>query len=198
MFRNSHPVYLVDDENCVLESLQFLLESYGYQLQAFGCGQQFLDQVDWQQAGCVVLDSRMPGMCGQEVQRLLKESQSPLSIIYLTGHGDVPMAVEALKEGACDFLQKPVDGEILVQAIDRGLEQSATRAEQLNVQRKIDSLTKRERDVAQLLLKGMKNQEMAEALCVSLRTIEVHRANLMKKLDASNVATLIRYVGSMG
>ncbi|MCR9385879.1 response regulator transcription factor [Vibrio metoecus] len=196
MFRNPHPVYLVDDEINVLESLQFLLESYGYQLQAFSCGRQFLDQANWQQAGCVVLDSRMPELCGQEVQRQLNEHNSPLRIIYLTGHGDVPMAVEALKEGACDFFQKPVDGGALVRAIDQALEQSAIRAEQCNALRKVGSLTKRERDVAELVLKGMKNQEMADELCVSLRTIEVHRANLMKKLEVNNMAALIRYMGS--
>lgn len=195
MFRNPHPVYLVDDEINVLESLQFLLESYGYQLQAFSCGQQFLQQVDAQQAGCVVLDSRMPGINGQEVQRWLNQHHSPLGIIYLTGHGDVPMAVEALKEGACDFFQKPVDGDALVKAIDHALEQSATRAEQYNMQSKLKSLTKRERDIAELVVKGMKNQEMADALCVSLRTIEVHRANVMKKLEVSNIASLIRSIG---
>ncbi|MFG0607264.1 response regulator transcription factor [Vibrio mimicus] len=196
MFRNLHPVYLVDDEISVLESLQFLLESYGYQLQAFSCGRQFLEQANWQQAGCVVLDSRMPELCGQEVQRQLNERNSPLRIIYLTGHGDVPMAVEALKEGACDFFQKPVDGDALVRAIDQALELSAICAEQCNARRKIGSLTKRERDVAELVLKGMKNQEMADELCVSLRTIEVHRANLMKKLEVNNMAALIRYMGS--
>ncbi|EEZ00188.1 tetrathionate reductase two-component response regulator [Vibrio sp. RC586] len=196
MFRNLHPVYLVDDEISVLESLQFLLESYGYQLQAFSCGRQFLEQANWQQAGCVVLDSRMPDLCGQEVQRQLNARNSPLRIIYLTGHGDVPMAVEALKEGACDFFQKPVDGDALVRAIDQALELSAICAEQCNARRKIGSLTKRERDVAELVLKGMKNQEMADELCVSLRTIEVHRANLMKKLEVNNMAALIRYMGS--
>ncbi|QXC56371.1 response regulator [Vibrio mimicus] len=196
MFRNLHPVYLVDDEISVLESLQFLLESYGYQLQAFSCGRQFLEQANWQQAGCVVLDSRMPELCGQEVQRQLNERNSPLRIIYLTGHGDVPMAVEALKEGACDFFQKPVDGDALVRAIEQALELSAICAEQCNARRKIGSLTKRERDVAELVLKGMKNQEMADELCVSLRTIEVHRANLMKKLEVNNMAALIRYMGS--
>lgn len=197
MSRNLCPLYIVDDEESVLESMAFMLESYGYEVQSFSSGTDFLNGINLATSGCVLLDSRMPDMRGQDVHQIMNEQMSPISVIYLTGHGDIPMAVDALKAGAVDFFQKPVDGNEIVMAIDRAMEKSQTCSDKLSAKQVLHSLTKRERQVLDLVLKGMKNQEMANQLCVSLRTIEVHRSNVMKKLDVDNVASLIRKVGHL-
>ncbi|NGN97938.1 response regulator transcription factor [Grimontia sp. S25] len=188
---NKGPVFIVDDEDAVRESLVFMLESYGLALKDFASGPAFLESVDISEPGCIVLDSRMPEMRGQELQQILNDAQSPLSIIFLTGHGDVPMAVDALKDGAVDFFQKPVDGDRLVAAIEKALTHSFQRVGHVCVEKKYNSLTDREKEVLKEVLKGQTNQQMSKTLCVSLRTIEVHRANMMKKFDASNVADLV-------
>ncbi|PML77436.1 response regulator transcription factor [Enterovibrio norvegicus] len=185
------PVYVVDDEEPVRDSLVFMLESFDLQLRDFDSGKAFLAGVDISQPGCVILDSRMPEMRGQDVHALLTEARSPLAVIFLTGHGDVPMAVDALKDGAVDFFQKPVDGEPLVQAIEKALVYSFKRAEDVSIENRYENLTEREKDVLKLVLKGQTNQQMSTTLCVSLRTIEVHRGNMMKKFEATNVADLV-------
>ncbi|WP_404969606.1 response regulator transcription factor [Vibrio campbellii] len=195
MSRNLCPLYIVDDEEPVLESMAFMLESYGYEVETFSSGIDFLNEVNLSAPGCVLLDSRMPDMRGQDVHQMMNEKLSPISVIYLTGHGDIPMAVDALKDGALDFFQKPVDGNALVMAVDDAMAQSLKNGEKLGAKQVLQSLTKREREVLGLVVKGMKNQEMADLLCVSLRTIEVHRSNVMKKLEAESLAVLIHKVG---
>ncbi|PMN70752.1 response regulator transcription factor [Enterovibrio norvegicus] len=185
------PVYVVDDEEPVRDSLVFMLESFDLQLRDFDSGKAFLAGVDISQPGCVILDSRMPEMRGQDVHAFLIEARSPLAVIFLTGHGDVPMAVDALKDGAVDFFQKPVDGEPLVKAIEKALVYSFKRAEDVSIENRYENLTEREKDVLKLVLKGQTNQQMSTTLCVSLRTIEVHRGNMMKKFEATNVADLV-------
>ncbi|WP_390338979.1 response regulator transcription factor [Vibrio harveyi] len=195
MSRNLCPLYIVDDEEPVLESMAFMLESYGYEVEAFSSGIDFLNNAELSAPGCVLLDSRMPEMRGQDVHHVMNEKFSPISVIYLTGHGDIPMAVDALKDGALDFFQKPVDGNALVVAVDNAMAQSLKNGEKLSAKQVLQNLTKREKEVLGLVVKGMKNQEMADSLCVSLRTIEVHRSNVMKKLEAESLAVLIRKVG---
>ncbi|AUV86485.1 response regulator transcription factor [Vibrio campbellii] len=197
MSRNLCSLYIVDDEEPVLESMAFLLESYGYEVETFSSGIDFLNEVNLSEPGCVLLDSRMPDMRGQDVHQIMNEKLSPISVIYLTGHGDIPMAVDALKDGALDFFQKPVDGNALVMAVDDAMAQSLKNGEKLGAKQVLQSLTKREREVLGLVVKGMKNQEMADLLCVSLRTIEVHRSNVMKKLEAESLAVLIHKVGHL-
>ncbi|MDK9771581.1 response regulator transcription factor [Vibrio sp. B181a] len=197
MSRNLCPLYIVDDEEPVLESMAFMLESYGYEVETFSSGIDFLNEVNLSAPGCVLLDSRMPDMRGQDVHQMMNEKLSPISVIYLTGHGDIPMAVGALKDGALDFFQKPVDGNALVMAVDDAMAQSLKNGEKLGAKQVLQSLTKREREVLGLVVKGMKNQEMADLLCVSLRTIEVHRSNVMKKLEAESLAVLIHKVGHL-
>ncbi|WP_104025547.1 response regulator transcription factor [Vibrio hyugaensis] len=197
MSRNLCPLYIVDDEEPVLESMAFMLESYGYEVETFSSGMAFLNNADLSSPGCVLLDSRMPEMRGQDVHHFMNEKFSPISVIYLTGHGDIPMAVDALKDGALDFFQKPVDGNALVIAVDDAMAQSIKNCEKLGAKQVLQNLTKREREVLGLVVKGMKNQEMADLLCVSLRTIEVHRSNVMKKLEAESLAVLIRKVGHL-
>ncbi|MFZ8767989.1 response regulator [Vibrio harveyi] len=197
MSRNLCPLYIVDDEEPVLESMVFMLESYGYEVEAFSSGIDFLNNAELSAPGCVLLDSRMPEMRGQDVHHVMNEKFSPISVIYLTGHGDIPMAVDALKDGALDFFQKPVDGNALVVAVDNAMAQSLKNGEKLSAKQVLQNLTKREKEVLGLVVKGMKNQEMADSLCVSLRTIEVHRSNVMKKLEAESLAVLIRKVGHL-
>ncbi|HGY9585769.1 TPA: response regulator transcription factor [Vibrio harveyi] len=197
MSRNLCPLYIVDDEEPVLESMAFMLESYGYEVEAFSSGIDFLNNAELSAPGCVLLDSRMPEMRGQDVHHVMNEKFSPISVIYLTGHGDIPMAVDALKDGALDFFQKPVDGNALVVAVDNAMAQSLKNGEKLSAKHVLQNLTKREKEVLGLVVKGMKNQEMADSLCVSLRTIEVHRSNVMKKLEAESLAVLIRKVGHL-
>ncbi|MGR5425710.1 response regulator transcription factor [Vibrio harveyi] len=197
MSRNLCPLYIVDDEEPVLESMAFMLESYGYEVEAFSSGIDFLNNAELSAPGCVLLDSRMPEMRGQDVHYVMNEKFSPISVIYLTGHGDIPMAVDALKDGALDFFQKPVDGNALVVAVDNAMAQSLKNGEKLSAKQVLQNLTKREKEVLGLVVKGMKNQEMADSLCVSLRTIEVHRSNVMKKLEAESLAVLIRKVGHL-
>ncbi|WP_417884042.1 response regulator transcription factor [Vibrio rumoiensis] len=188
---NHLPIYLVDDDESVLDSLAFLLQEFDYQVQCFASGEDFLQQAKLDQAGCVVLDSRMPTMRGQQVHQVLQQQHSPIGVIYLTGHGDVPMAVEALKQGAVDFLQKPIDGKVLVEAINKACEYSEQATQAMTIQKAFESLTEREQAILRLVVQGMKNQQIAEALCIAVRTVEVHRSNLMKKFSAKSIAELV-------
>jgi two-component system response regulator TtrR len=185
------PVYVVDDDESVRDSLAFMLEGHDFTVFSFEDGQTFIDQVDLMKPGCVVLDSRMPILRGQEVHAILNQQQSPLSVIFLTGHGDVPMAVDALKLGAVDFFQKPVDGEQLAVAIHKAITYSLSAHELQGSRMALLSLTEREREILQLIVKGKRNQQIANDLCVAVRTVEVHRSSLMKKFDAKTVADLV-------
>lgn len=187
------PVFVVDDDESVRDSLAFMLEGYDFKVESYADGVTFLEQANIEQAGCVVLDIRMPIMMGQQVHRLLKDKHSPLVVIFLTGHGDVPMAVEALKHGAIDFFQKPVDGEKLVAAIHHAEKKSLHNQSQLLLHKAFETLTTREQDLLRLLVKGYKNQQISDELCIAVRTVEVHRSSLMKKLHAKTIAELVMF-----
>ncbi|MGR6831685.1 response regulator transcription factor [Aliivibrio wodanis] len=191
MSKINMPVYVVDDDESVRDSLAFMLEEHDFNVTTFDDGQTFIEQVDLSQPGCVVLDSRMPILRGQEVQQRLNQQQSPLSVIFLTGHGDVPMAVDALKLGAVDFFQKPVDGRQLALAIDKAMAHSLNQYAYQKNKSVFDSLTEREMEILKLIVKGNRNQQIADELCVAVRTIEVHRSSLMKKCQAKTVADLV-------
>lgn len=191
------PLYLVDDDEAILDSLGFMLGQFGYQIQTFNSGRDFLTHCALSQAGCVILDSRMPEITGQEVQQKLLETHSPLGVIFLTGHGDLPMALSAFRKGACDFFQKPVSGKALVQAIEKAQRESQTTFEQQSLQHKFDQLTEREQQVLAHVIQGMTNKQISEAMFLSLRTIEVHRAKIMKKLEVNNMAELVQHLGNL-
>lgn len=191
------PVYVVDDDESVRDSLAFMLEEHDFNVTTFDDGQMFIEQVDISQPGCVVLDSRMPILRGQEVQLRLNNQQSPLSVIFLTGHGDVPMAVDALKLGAVDFFQKPVDGELLALAIHKAITYSLALFESQEHKKMFDLLTEREAEILELIVTGKRNQQIAEELCVAVRTIEVHRSSVMKKYKAKTVADLVMSYAKM-
>ncbi|EKO3895480.1 response regulator transcription factor [Vibrio metschnikovii] len=191
------PVYVVDDDESVRDSLAFMLEEYDFLVTTFADGQAFLDVVDIEQAGCVILDIRMPNLHGQQVHQVLNEAKSPLAVIYLTGHGDVPMAVDAMQAGAVNFFQKPVKGAELAQAILKGQVQSAANLDIALAKRAYQSLTCREKDILRLIIVGKRNIRIADELCIAMRTVEVHRANLLKKFDAKTVAELAYTYGKI-
>jgi two-component system response regulator TtrR len=191
----SVPVYVVDDDESVRDSLAFMLDGYDINITAYAGGRSFLDDADIMQPGCVILDSWMPELRGQEVQTILRQCNSPLSIIFLTGHGDVSMAVDAFKSGVVDFFQKPVDGEKLVQAIVVAADKSLARHKQLSALLSYQSLTEREFDILSLLVQGKRNQQIADMLCIAVRTVEVHRSSLMKKFNAKTIAELVLQYG---
>lgn len=191
------PLYLVDDDDAILDSLGFMLRQFGYQVQTFNNGRDFLEQCPLSEAGCVILESRMPEITGQEVQQKLIETHSPLGVIFLTGHGDLPMALSAFRKGACDFFQKPVSGKALVQAIEKAQCESLATFEKQSLQHKFDQLTEREQQVLAHVIQGMTNKQISEAMFLSLRTIEVHRAKIMKKLEVNNMAELVQHLGNL-
>lgn len=191
------PVFVVDDDESVRDSLAFMLEEHDFSVTTFADGQAFLDGVDIHQAGCVILDSRMPNLRGQQVHQILNEAKSPLAVIYLTGHGDVPMAVDALQAGAVNFFQKPVKGDELAQAILKGQVQSAANLHIVGAKAAYESLTPREKDILRLIIAGKRNIRIADELCIAMRTVEVHRASLLKKFSAKTVAELAYIYGKL-
>lgn len=186
------PLYLVDDDEAVLDSLRFMLESCDErQLFSFADGERFLTEVDLHQPACLILDCRMPGLSGAEVQQRLKAVQSPIAILFLTGHGEVPLAVESLKLGAVDFLQKPVQLAPLLAAIARAEQATLSAATRFTQLAAYQRLTPREHQLLQLIARGHKNQQIAQDLCISVRTVEVCRASLMRRLEVDSLAELM-------
>lgn len=189
-------LYLVDDDEAIRDSLSFMLGQFGRQVTSFASAEAFLTAVDVSQPGCLILDSRMPGLCGEALQRELNRQQSPLGIIFLTGHGDLPMALGAFREGACDFFQKPVQAAPLCDAIDKASLQSQHRFDTMALKQKLAALSQREAQVLKLLTDGLTNKQISETLFLAERTIEVHRASCMKKLGVHTLAELGRFACS--
>jgi len=191
-------VFVVDDDAAVRNSLRLLVKSVGLTATALASAQEFLASYDPLQPGCLVLDVRMPGMSGLELQQRLNLRGAVLPVIFITGHGDVPMAVEAMQHGAFDFLQKPFRDQDLMDRIQRALEKDrANRAElgkRSHIREQHETLTPREREVLALVASGKANKVMAADLGVSQRTIEIHRARVMEKMGASSLAHLVRMV----
>ena len=194
----SPTVFVVDDDESVRGSLRFLLRSAGLESLPFSSAPDFLAAYDPAQPGCLVLDVRMPGMSGLELQQELNLRGAVIPVIFITGHGDIPMAVEAMQHGAHDFLQKPFRDEDLIERVRRALAKD-TRAraaleEHKVIREHLDSLTPREREVLALMARGKPNKIMAHELGVSQRTVEIHRARVMDKSGASSLAELVRMV----
>jgi FixJ family two-component response regulator len=191
-------VFVVDDDEAVRTSLRLLLKSVGLPVETFASAQEFLDQFDPNRAGCLVLDIRMPGMSGLELQMHLNERHSIMPIVFITGHGDVPMAVEAMQAGAVDFIQKPFRDQDLIDRINRALEKDREMRSQLRerdeIRRRMSQLTPREREVLDLVTQGKANKVIAGDLNVSQRTVEIHRARVMEKMGANSLAHLVRMV----
>ena len=191
-------VFVVDDDESVRGSLRYLLRSVGLECQALASAAEFLAVYDPAQPGCLVLDVRMPGMSGLELQQQLNLRGAIIPVIFITGHGDIPMAVDAMQQGATDFLQKPFRGQDLIDRIQRALEKDTrTRAaleERDSIRERIETLTPRERQVLTLMTQGRANKVMAHELGLSQRTVEIHRARVMEKTGAASLAQLVRMV----
>ena len=189
-------VYIVEDDDAVRDSLQMILESIGYQVSTFPNANDFLEAYSPELAGCIVLDIRMPGMNGMELQRKLNELNSILPIIFVTGHGDVPMAVEAMQQGAVDFVQKPYREQDLLDKISQAIQLDKDNRDILQqkqtILEHIKNLTPRELDVLKEMVDGKANKVIAIDLDISQRTVEIHRARVMDKLGANSLAHLVR------
>lgn len=189
-------VFIVDDDPDIRESLQWLIESVGLDVKTFSSANEFLEQYDPEAAGCLVLDVRMPGISGLDLQEMLRKRGCELPIIIVTGYADVPMAVRALKNGALEFLQKPYSEQLLLEHVQRAILRDAENRDAINrrqvLLRRLESLTRREREVLDFVVEGLSSKEIAERLDISFKTVETHRAKIMKKMQAKNVPHLIR------
>lgn len=196
-------VFLVDDDPSVRKALTRLIKSAGYQVQSFALAREFLDSSP-HPAGpaCLVLDVRMPGLTGLDLQGELEKMNSILPIVFITGHGDIPMSVKAMKAGAVDFLPKPVQDADLLRAIEQALARSARegveRAEQEEIQRRLATLTPREREVLEHVVSGQLNKQIAFDLGAVEKTIKVHRARVMQKMQVQSLAELVRIAERVG
>jgi two-component system, LuxR family, response regulator FixJ len=191
-------VFIVDDDEGVRNSLRLLVKSIGLTALAFVSAQEFLAGYDPLHPGCLILDVRMPGMSGLELQQQLNLRGAIIPVTFITGHGDIPMAVEAMQQGAFDFLQKPFRDQDLIDRIQRALERDRTNRVELGERSRItarrETLTPREREVLALVASGKANKVVAADLGLSQRTVEVHRARVMEKMGASSLAQLVRMV----
>ncbi len=189
-------VYIIDDDDAVRDSMGMLLESADIAHCGFENAQEFIDHYDGTQRGCLILDIRMPGMNGLELQQQLLQLASTLPIVFITGHGDVPMAVEAMRHGAVDFLRKPINESDLLARIHQALNEETghwnRKLDQAEIDSRVASLTDREREIFQLVAQGMANKAIAANLDISERTVEVHRSQVMKKLGVRSLAQLVR------
>ncbi len=198
MDNNNLMVFIVDDDDAVRDSLEELMASVALRVKTFSSAQTFLNSYRTDDGGCLVLDIRMPGMSGLELQDVLRKQGIHLPIIFITGHGDVPMAVEAMQQGAFDFIQKPFRDQDLLDRIKRALDQyeqaRKTQEDKRRILERINNLTIREREVMEQIVAGKANKVIAFDLDISRRTVEIHRARVMEKMDARTFAELVRMI----
>ncbi len=196
MSEKNATIFVVDDDEAIRDSLAVLLKTVDLNATTFSSGDEFLEAYDPGWEGCILLDIRMPGTSGMEVQKRLAESGCSIPVIFITGHGDIPMAVEAMHGGAFDFIQKPFRDQDLLDRIDQALttsnEQEQQAARKKTVQNQLQTLTPREQEVMQLVVHGSANKVIAMDLGVSQRTVEIHRARVMEKMQARSLAQLVR------
>ncbi|NIW25656.1 MAG: response regulator [Gammaproteobacteria bacterium] len=201
MDKESAIVYVVDDDEAVRDSLKLLLESVDLPCQTFASASDFLENHDPDQHSCLVTDIRMPGMSGLDLQEELNRRSSTIPVLFITGHGDVPMAVDAMKSGALDFIQKPFRDQDLLDRIHQALESDEERREDnrelSETRNRIARLTARETEVMHRVVQGQANKVIALDLGVSQRTVEIHRARVMQKMGARSLAELVRMVGKV-
>ena len=189
-------VYVVDDDEAVRDSLQWLLEGKDYRVRCFDSAESFLSRYDPREVACLIVDIRMGGMTGLELQDKLVERRSPLPIVFITGHGDVPMAVDTMKKGAMDFIQKPFKEDNLVNLVERMLDSAresfSDHQNAANRDALLSKLTGREAQVLERIVAGRLNKQIADDLGISIKTVEAHRATIMEKLNANTVADLLK------
>ena len=202
MAKADYPIYLVDDDDSVRRSVGFMLKTSGYKVEGYVSGSEFLREVRTLDPGCVLLDIQMPEIDGLEVQAELRERGVLFPVIVMTGHGDIDVAVRAMKAGAIDFIEKPFAKEIMIDALDQAFEkldrstEKSKRAQEAEVL--VNSLTPREYEVLVGLTKGYPNKTIGYDLKISPRTVEIHRANAMKKLGVYNISDLLRIAFAAG
>jgi FixJ family two-component response regulator len=198
----SQMVFLIDDEPSVLKALARVIGATGFRTASFSSPQSFLEQYEPAARGCIVLDVSMPGLTGLELQQALIEKNCSLPIVFLTARGDIPTSVRAMKHGAVDFLTKPVDDNDLIAAVDRALDQEATdhvrRAQIAELQMRFSMLTSREQEVLGHVIAGRLNKQIAAVLGTTEKTVKVHRARVMDKMQAQSLAELVRLSGTAG
>ena len=189
-------VYIVDDDEAVRDSLRWLLEANSYRVRAYASAESFLAEYDEQQPGVLIVDVRMPGMSGLELQEQLIARKSTMPVVFITGHGDIPMAISTMKKGAVDFLEKPFDETALREIVGRMFEQANQRLSQAKAVRQHEAmlarLTSREQQVRERIVAGRLNKQIADDLGISIKTVEAHRANIMEKLQVTTVADLMK------
>ncbi|MGO9392360.1 response regulator transcription factor [Rhodoblastus sp.] len=190
-------IYIVDDDPAVRDGIAFLVSSVGYRHRLCASAQELMHALDDSLPSCLVLDVRLPGLSGLELQRELAERKSAARIVFISGHGDIPKAVRAIQLGAVDFLEKPFDDQMLLDRIGDALAASAEelrrRASRASLERRLSGLTERERDVLRLLIAGKTSKVIASALDISVKTVENHRHNIMTKAGVASVAQLIAW-----
>ena len=195
-------VFVIDDDPSVLKSLARLLKSLGFATETFVSAELFLARKHYDGVGCIVLDVRMPGLSGMGLQDELSRADYSMPIIFITGHGNIPMSVQAMKKGAVNFLAKPFDDEELLQAVREAIEKDrrakAERAEVHDALRLIEQLTPREKEVFRYVITGMLNKQIALKLDIAEKTIKVHRGRIMEKLGVDSVADLVRLAEKAG
>lgn len=189
-------VFVVDDDEAIRKALSLLLKSVNIISETYESAQEFLDAYDPSRPGCLVLDVRMPGMSGLDLQKHLADKGITIPIVIITGHGDVPMAVEAVKMGAVEFIEKPFRDQVLLESVQKGINLDAElrvdAAERAKIAERLDQLTTREKQVMELVVAGKPNKAIASELELSQKTVEFHRAHVMEKSGANSVAELVR------
>lgn len=189
-------VYIVDDDQAIRDSLKFLMKSVGFESMVYESAESFLNKADLERPGCLIVDIRMQGMSGLELQQLLNDRNIKLPVIVITGHGDIPMAVQAMKAGAVDFLEKPFDNEVLINRIKQCLKEATKEQSKESkieeAKSKLAQLTPREKEVMNMLVAGKHNKEIANEMNISVRTAEAHRAKVMKKLQTDSLSGVVR------
>jgi two-component system response regulator FixJ len=199
---NEQKVHIIDDDQAVRDSLAFLLQSMRLPAAVYESGTAFLATLTIEHQGCIITDVRMPDITGIELLRRIREMNVQMPVIVITGHGDVPLAVEAMKLGAFDFFEKPFDDEAIVAAVRRALdhtiESEKATAERVELERRLSSLSNREREVLDGLIAGHANKVIASDLAISPRTVEIYRANVMTKMGAGSLSELVRMAIAAG
>ena len=195
-------VFIIDDDASVCKSLSRLLRSLGFEAETFASAELFLERKHYDGVGCIVLDVQMPGLSGMDLQKELNKADYHMPIIFITGHGDIPMSVQAMKKGAVNFLTKPFDDEQLLHAVREAVEQDrgakAKRAEVHDNRRRIELLTPREHEILRYVITGMLNKKSALKLDIAEKTVKVHRGRMMEKLRVNSVAELVRLAEKAG